>query len=89
MGVNRGPSMGFRLLLDQGMNPISALEAIRSARPIAAVLYAEDALRHHLGRIGTETTEGQTHLTAVQDWLDEHPIDVVGIIRRINRTAIG
>ena len=88
MGVNRGPSMGFRLLLDEGWDPLDALEAIRMARPIAAVLYADDALRHHLGRIGAETTEGTRQLAQVADWLDDHPLDVEGIIRRINRTAI-
>ena len=88
MGVNRGPSMGFRLLLEAGWEPIAALEAIRVARPIAAVLYADDALRHHLGRIGSETTEGARQLAEVESWLDDHPIDVEGIIRRIHRTAI-
>ena len=88
MGVNRGPSMGFRLLLEDGWEPIAALEAIRVARPIAAVLYADDALRHHLGRIGSETTEGVRQLAEASAWLDDHPIDVEGIIRRINRTAI-
>ena len=89
MGVNRGPSMGFRLLLDEGWEPVAALEVIRVARPIAAVLYADDALRHHLGRIGAETTEGASHLADVAGWLDDHPIDVEGIIRRIHRTAVG
>ena len=51
-------------------------------------LPADDALRHHLGRIGSETTEGARQLAEVESWLDDHPIDVEGIIRRIHRTAI-
>ena len=47
MGVNRGPSLGFAVLLEQGWDPIEALDAIRTARPIAWVAYAEDALRWH------------------------------------------
>ncbi len=47
MGVNRGPSLGFAVLLAQGWDPIEALDAIRAARPIAWVAYAEDALRWH------------------------------------------
>ena len=47
MGINRGPSLGFAVLLAQGWDAIEALEAIRFARPIAWVAYAEDALRWH------------------------------------------
>lgn len=46
MGINRGPSMAFRILLDLGWDPIEALDAIRNARPIADVAYASDALTH-------------------------------------------
>jgi dual specificity phosphatase 3 len=44
MGINRGPSMAFAILLTLGMTPVRALTAIRRARPIAAIAYAEDAL---------------------------------------------
>lgn len=47
MGINRGPSMAYRILLELGWNPTEALETIRDARPIAEVRYAEDALDHH------------------------------------------
>jgi protein-tyrosine phosphatase len=40
MGINRGPSMAFRILLELGWEPLAALEAIRSARPIADIGYA-------------------------------------------------
>ena len=57
MGVNRGPSLGFAVLLEQGWDPIEALDAIRTARPIAWVAYAEDALRWHHERVGVSEPE--------------------------------
>jgi dual specificity phosphatase 3 len=47
MGINRGPTMAYRILLERGVDPIEALEAIRSARPIADIGYAADALDHY------------------------------------------
>jgi hypothetical protein len=53
MGINRGPSMAFAILLATGMDPICALIAIRRARPIAAIYYADDALDWWHRRAGT------------------------------------
>lgn len=53
MGINRGPSMAFAILLAKGMDPIAALIAIRRARPIAAIYYADDALDWWHRRAGT------------------------------------
>jgi hypothetical protein len=50
MGVNRGPSTAFAILLDRGMDPIEAFDLIRERRPRAAIAYAEDALAAHLLR---------------------------------------
>ena len=47
MGINRGPTMAYRILLENGHDPIEALDVIRSARPIADVGYATDALDHY------------------------------------------
>lgn len=47
MGINRGPSMAYRILLESGWDPIEALDAIWDARPIADIGYAEDALDHY------------------------------------------
>jgi hypothetical protein len=44
MGINRGPTMAFAILLATGLDPITALNAIRRARPMAVVHYADDAL---------------------------------------------
>ena len=46
MGINRGPSMAYRILLECGWDPIEALNAIRESRPIADIGYAGDALDH-------------------------------------------
>ncbi|HET8602239.1 MAG TPA: hypothetical protein VFL99_18085 [Segeticoccus sp.] len=83
MGINRGPSMAFAILLATGMEPVAALSAIRAARPIAAISYSGDALRwwHH-------ATEAPLHVVRreraqVAAWHRQHPLDVVRIIRRI------
>jgi dual specificity phosphatase 3 len=47
MGINRGPTMAYRILLEDGHDPIEALEVIRSSRPIADIGYAADALDHY------------------------------------------
>ncbi len=46
MGINRGPSMAYRILLEDRWDPIDALDAIRDARPIADIGYAREALDH-------------------------------------------
>jgi hypothetical protein len=46
MGINRGPSMAYRVLLELDWDAIDALDAIRDARPIADIAYASDALDH-------------------------------------------
>jgi dual specificity phosphatase 3 len=47
MGINRGPTMAYRILLEYGADPIEALDIIREARPIADIGYASDALDHY------------------------------------------
>lgn len=49
MGVARGPSAAFAILLARGWDELDALDAIMFGRPIATVLYAADALRWHVG----------------------------------------
>lgn len=83
MGINRGPSAGYAVLLALGWDPVDALAAIRAARPIANTWYAEDALAWHLDRIGASADERRTTYARVARWRDENPLDVVRIIRRI------
>lgn len=79
MGINRGPSLGFAVLLHWGWDAIAAITAIRDARPVANVWYAADALLWHHGLHGTDPSEDLWRLKA---WRDEHPLDVVRVIRQ-------
>lgn len=85
MGVNRGPSMAFAILLGLGHDPVAALDAIRSARPIAAILYAEDAISWWHRRSGTPETIAYSERRRVRDWLRTNAVDVGWIISRIRR----
>jgi hypothetical protein len=79
MGINRGPSLGFAVLLHQGWDPIDAIAAIRAARPVANVWYAPDALLWHHGRQGTDPTDD---LRRLKQWREDNPLDVVRVIRQ-------
>ncbi|MGE3326380.1 MAG: dual specificity protein phosphatase family protein [Acidimicrobiia bacterium] len=85
MGINRGPSAGYAVLLRLGWDPVEALAAIRAARPIANVWYAEDALDWYLARCGAVSGEREQALARVAAWRRENPLDVVRIIRAIRR----
>lgn len=50
MGINRGPSVAYAVLLDLDMDPIKAFDLIREKREQAAVYYAQDALEAELAR---------------------------------------
>ena len=89
MGINRGPSAGFAVLLRQGWDPIDALDAIRAARPIANTAYAEDALRWHLERTGASTSERANETQRLNEWRRTHPHDTVRIIRSIRNHDSG
>jgi hypothetical protein len=81
MGINRGPSLGFAVLLAQGWNPVQAIAAIRRARPQANVWYAADALRWHHSRTGADATTAAAEQAALQEWREQNPLDVVRVIR--------
>lgn len=81
MGINRGPSAGYAVLLGMGWDPVEALAAIRAARPIANIWYAEDALAWHFTRTGTNPADRRETLARVRQWRKENPLDVVRIIR--------
>jgi len=83
MGVNRGPSMAFAILLASGWSPVEALDAIRAARPIAAIAYAGDAVDWWLRVSGAREAVVRRERAAVQAWQRTHPLDVVRIIRGV------
>lgn len=82
MGINRGPSLTYAVLLDLGWDPVDAIAAIRAARPIAAVGYAEDALDwfHRTNEVDPTTRRHERVRLAM--WRDANRIDVARIIRQ-------
>lgn len=87
MGVNRGPSLTFALLLALGFDPVQALTAIRAARPIAATLYAEDAVDWWHRRIGSSESVRHAARECVRTWLETHATDAHWVISRIRRAS--
>lgn len=83
MGINRGPSLTYAILLDQGFDAVEAIDAIRRARPIAGVLYAEDALDWFHRRHDVAPVRQTADRRRLAQWRRENRIDVVRIIRDI------
>jgi protein-tyrosine phosphatase len=81
MGINRGPSMAFAMLLAKGYEPIPALDAIRNARPIAGIIYAQDALAAVCQ--DCPPLDLLERERSVRQWFQENYIDVSSIIRKI------
>ena len=81
MGINRGPSLGFAVLLAQGWDVVEALDAIRAARPIAWVAYAEDALRWRHARLGSAPDELERDRRRVVRWRQDNELDLAEVIR--------
>jgi protein-tyrosine phosphatase len=82
MGINRGPSLGFAVLLSQGWDPVEAIAAIRAARPQANVWYAADALIWHHQRTATDLATARRQHAELAGWRDSNPLDVVRLIRQ-------
>jgi hypothetical protein len=80
MGINRGPSLAYAILLALGTDPVHALDALRRARPIANAWYAEDALDWWHRRNDTPETVRHADRRRVAAWRAAHPLDVVRII---------
>ena len=88
MGVNRGPSAAFAILLARGWEATSALEAIREARPFAGILYAPEAAEWFATSAGASEADIAAARNGVVAWLEDHPIDLPWVIRSIGwRTA--
>ena len=85
MGVNRGPSLGFAVLLALDWDPVEAIDAIRAARPVAAVYYAEDALDWHHQRTRAAEERRRSDVRRLRAWRRDHPLDVQHVIATIRR----
>ena len=80
-GINRGPSLGYAVLLAQGWDPVEALARIIEARSIAYVAYAEDALAWHHTRRGSTTGELEADLERLAQWRRDHGLDLMSVLR--------
>ena len=85
MGVNRGPSAAFTALISNGVDPIEALGQIRAARPIAAMIYAGDAIQWFAGQQGNTQEQSDALFNAVLDWHKQNPLDVGYCIQQIGQ----
>ena len=89
MGINRGPSMAYAIMLALGEDPVQALQLIRAARPIAAIAYSHDALAWWHRATGTPPAESEGQMLAIQRWHRDNWIDVRRIIRQVRREEAG
>ena len=87
MGVNRAPSMAYRMLLDIGHDHIEALEIIREARPIAGIVYAPAAISHHLRAAGIDEATSVERKREVRAWLNDNPVDLYWVISPIRQSG--
>lgn len=83
MGINRAPSMVFRILLEYGYSTLEALARIKSVRPIAGILYAHDAVEHFLQERGESGTTIDTEVEKVYDWYNSNRLDLHNAIRAL------
>lgn len=88
MGINRGPSMAYAYLLEQGWDVVPALNALRTARPIAAIAYASDALRAHCRRHSIDDNRAAALRSAQDTWFEENAIDVRRVIRLLRQQEL-
>jgi len=85
MGINRGPSSLYVIMLAQGWGTTEALSAIRAARPIAGIIYAGDAVSWWSRTSGHTQSQTARHQRDVSDWFDDNGIDISKVIRRIRQ----
>jgi len=86
MGVNRAPSAALAILLDCGMGLRPALEAIRTARPVAAIDYAGSVLEWWSDRRGHDAAARRNLRRVLQRWRAARQLDVESVIRTIRNT---
>lgn len=87
MGINRGPSLAYAILLAQGTDPVDAIAAVRAARPVAHADYAEDALDWHQRRIGTSQTIRRSDRRRLRAWRAANRLDVGDVIRGLRQAG--
>ena len=86
MGVNRAPSAVLALLLHRGMGLRPALDAIRSARPVAVIDYARSALDWQLDRTAADARVRRNARRTLDRWRKANHLDAMAVIRAIRDT---
>ncbi len=81
MGINRAPSLVLAALLDQGLEVASALDRVRTSRPIAVIDYADDVLQWHHARTSTPPEQAEADRRALADWRARNHLDTQTVIR--------
>ena len=67
-GINRGPSMGFAILIAQGWDAIDALDLVKACRPIARIAYAEQAIDWWLHTTGAPDEDAIAQIRRIKKW---------------------
>ena len=67
-GINRGPSMGFAILIAQEWDPVEALNLIRDRRPIARIAYAEQAMYWWMQSMGAPDEDALAQVRRIMRW---------------------
>lgn len=89
MGVNRGPSALYAIMIATGWDHLEALRRIRDVRPIAGIIYAQDAVRWFAStQMKLAADEVAVMEAEVVSWLQRNDLDIAYVIRSIgNRLA--
>ncbi|MFM7064523.1 MAG: hypothetical protein ACKO04_13690 [Actinomycetes bacterium] len=87
MGINRGPSMAFALLLATGWGITAALDTVAEARPIVGLIYATDAVRWWGRRNGWTEDQVNEGIAEVSLWHLTKGIDIAQVIRVIRQAT--
>jgi protein-tyrosine phosphatase len=83
MGVNRAPSMAMATMMAMGTPSTAALDAIRSARPIAGIIYADQAADWFHKAAGSNGERRRADIRAIHAWHRANPVDVSWVVSRI------
>jgi dual specificity phosphatase 3 len=83
MGVNRGPSALFAIMIATGWGSLEALRRIRDVRPIAGIIYAPDAMRWWALDSGYDDEDASNQVEEVRAWLSRNDLDLHYVIRAI------
>ena len=89
MGVNRGPSALFAIMLATGWEPLEALRRIRDVRPIAGIIYAPDAMRWWARELQYDDEGVAERVNEVRAWLNRNELDLAYVIRSIGQRIAG